>query len=299
MSVRIDAHQHFWELARGDYRWLTPASKGLYRDFGPADLLPRLHVGGIDRTVLVQAADSVAETEYLLALAARHELVAGVVGWVDLEAPDACDVLTRLARHDKLVGVRPMLQDLADDEWLLRPALAPALRALVELDLRFDALVLPRHLRHLRTFVERHPELAVVVDHGAKPRIADGGRAWSGFAAWRAELSALSAFPNVSVKLSGLATEAQPDWHAADLRPFVEVLLDSFGPARCMWGSDWPVVELAGGYERWWDATDVILRALDSRERDAVFGGNAQRFYGLPLLAAGSVTAHDPRTRRT
>ncbi len=289
MTPRIDAHQHFWRLARGDYRWIKPELAPLYRDFEPADLAPHLQICGFDHTVLVQATDSIAETEHLLALGDRHAFIAGVVGWVDLEASDAREQLTRLARNDKLVGIRPMLQDLDDDAWILRANLAPALRALVELELRLDALVRPHQLRSVCELAARHADLPIVIDHGGKPCIADGGRAWNGFDAWRNEITRLASFDNVAVKLSGLVTEAGQAWTVDRLRPFVDVLLTSFGPSRCLWGSDWPVVDLAGGYEHWWDATDKLLRALDSRERDLVLGGSALRFYGIPLAAAGSV----------
>ncbi|MCY3002631.1 MAG: amidohydrolase family protein, partial [Planctomycetota bacterium] len=161
MTPRIDAHQHFWKLERGDYRWLGPELAPLYRDFGPQDLAPLRARHRIDGSVAVQAADTVAETEFLLGLAERDASVLGVVGWVDLEAHDAPDTLARLAQHPKLVGIRPMLQDLPDERWILRESVAPALRALAELDLAFDALVKPRHLPHLVTLVERHPDLSI------------------------------------------------------------------------------------------------------------------------------------------
>lgn len=282
MTLRIDAHQHFWKLERGDYRWLGPELAPLYRDFGPQDLAPLRARHGIDGSVAVQAADTLAETEFLLGLAERDPSVLGVVGWVDLEAPAAPDTLARLAEHPKLVGIRPMLQDLPDERWILRESVAPALRALVELDLAFDALVKPRHLPHLVTLVERHPDLRIVVDHGAKPDIAAGPE-WSGFSAWVSHLRTLGRQPLLHCKLSGLPTEARVDWHSKDLRPHVDALLGAFGPERMMWGSDWPVVELGGGYDRWTSVSQALVDHLNPAEQLALFGATAAGFYGLEL----------------
>lgn len=270
----IDAHQHFWRLGRGDYGWLTPALDPIHRDFLPGDLAPILARHGIERTILVQAAPTRAETRFLLELAASTPFVAGVVGWIDFDAPDAPDVVARLSSHCRLVGLRPMVQDLADDDWLARPALAPVFEAMVAVGLVFDALVLPRHLPRLLRVVERHPDLAVVVDHGAKPRIAarDLGR-------WREDLRAVASAPEVACKLSGLLTEAAPGDGLPALRPAVDTILDAFGPRRVLWGSDWPVVNLAGGYDRWREISLAALAALEAPARDAVLGGNAKRVY--------------------
>lgn len=280
MSPRIDAHQHFWKLARGDYRWLGPELTPLYRDFGPADLAPLRARHGIDGSVLVQAADSVAETEYMLALAAQDPTILGVVGWVDFEAKDVADTLERLARNPKLVGVRPMLQDIPDVRWMLRDNLAPAFAALVELNLAFDALVKPPHLPHLVRLVDRHPDLRIVVDHGAKPTISAGER-WPARAAWSADLRRLAAHPRLHCKLSGLVTEASRDWSDADLAPFAHELVEIFTPQRTMWGSDWPVVDLAGGYSRWYESAHALFAGLHAGERRALFGATAAEFYGL------------------
>lgn len=275
--TRIDAHQHFWRVARGDYGWLTPKLAPIYRDFGIDDLTPYLRAADIAGTVLVQAAPTDAETDFLLELATRSGgLVKAVVGWIDFDAPDAADRLARRARNPLLRGVRPMMQDIADTDWMLRPALAPAFRAVVELGLRFDALVQPRHLANLRRLVDRYPGLQLVVDHGAKPRIAAGTRE-----PWAKEMRVLADETAAWCKLSGLVTEASKRWTVADLRPYAEHLLDCFGPERLLWGSDWPVVELAGGYHRWWAATEELLRPLDAAGRARILGGNAARFYGI------------------
>jgi L-fuconolactonase len=287
--LRIDAHQHFWQLARGDYRWLRSDDPGLApiaRDFLPAALEPLLRAHGIARTVLVQAADSVAETEFLLALAATHESVAGVVGWVDLSHVDAASTLARLAADSPLRGVRPMLQDLPADDWIVQAPRPDALRTLQRLGLRFDALVRPRQLPALARFASAWPELPIVIDHAAKPPLA---AAWNDDAmrAWRADMARLAAAPQVCCKLSGLLTElgaperAGKDTATARLRPVVDALLDWFGPARLMWGSDWPVLTLAASYGDWVAVSDALLQPLSDDERAEVLHGSATRFYGL------------------
>ena len=206
----IDAHQHFWRLDRGDYGWLTPALGAIHRDFAPVDLAPILARHGVSATILVQAAPTLAETHWLLDVAHRTPFVAGVVGWVDFDAGDAPEQVAALARDRKLVGVRPMVQDIGDDEWLARPAHGPVFDALVAHGLVFDALVLPRHLTRLARVVERHPALRVVVDHGAKPRIRERE-----IDRWQADLAVVAAYPHVACKLEGHDTEARPDDGAA------------------------------------------------------------------------------------
>ncbi|MGH7122840.1 MAG: amidohydrolase family protein, partial [Stellaceae bacterium] len=249
----------------------------IYRDFGIDDLRPHLTAAEIAGTVLVQAAATEAETEFLLDLASKSDgLVNAVVGWVDFEAPDAARRLERVARNPLLRAVRPMMQDIADTDWMLQPGLDPAFRAVVDLGLCFDALVQPRHLTNLRRLLDRYPALKLVIDHGAKPRIAAGEHE-----AWATDMRALARETAAWCKLSGLVTEASRTWTVADLRPYVDNLLEWFGSERLVWGSDWPVVELAGGYERWWAATEALLRPLDEAGRERVLGGNAARFYGL------------------
>jgi L-fuconolactonase len=274
----VDAHQHFWRLARGDYGWLTPELRPIYRDYGPADLMPLLAAAGVARTILVQAAPTEAETDYLLGLAGATPFVAGVVGWLDLEAPDAPARVRRAASRAKLVGLRPMIHDIPDDEWMLRSALEPVFRTIAETGLTLDALVRPRHLPALAELTARHPALPIVIDHAAKPDIAGWRPGDAAFRDWSERMTALAA-RGLACKLSGLATEARPDWRPAHLRPYVEVVLDAFGPDRVIWGSDWPVVELAGGYARWRQATNELLGRLPEASRTAILGGNAARIY--------------------
>jgi len=276
MSLQIDSHQHFWSVERGDYGWLTPEQEVLYRDFGPADLEPLNRDAGVQRTVLVQAAPTVAETRFLLDLARRTSWIAGVVGWVDMASGEAPELLEALARDAKLRGVRPMIQDIPDLDWMLGPELEPALRALVELDLAFDALVRPVHLPNLLCLLERHPELRVVVDHGAKPSIAEGL-----IEPWASDLARIAGETGALCKLSGLVTEAGADWTPESLEPYLDRLLECFGPERLMWGSDWPVVDLAGGHASWRRVSEAYLSRLPATAREAILGGNAARFYQL------------------
>lgn len=276
--MKIDAHQHFWALARGDYGWLTPDLGQIYRDFGPDDLAPLLQAQGIDGTILVQAAPTVAETEYLLSLADKTPFIKGVVGWVDFDAPDARAQIIRLATHPALVGLRPMIQDIADPNWMLGAALTPAFEAIQSNDLTFDALTLPRHLGPLRQLLAQHPDMRVVIDHGSKPMIRE-----SVLDGWAEDMAAIARDTNAFCKLSGLVTEAAPDWAVRDLYPYVDHLLNTFGPSRLIWGSDWPVCTLASSYERWIDATDELLNALSSIDRSAILGGNAAKAYHIRI----------------
>jgi len=288
MTQRIDSHQHFWRPARGDYAWLcadVPALAPLVRDFLPEHLAPLLQAYGVERTVLVQAADSEAETDFMLELATAHDVVGGVVGWVDLSSAAAVASLERMARHPKFKGVRPMLQDLADDDWIARIPHPDAVQALVRLGLRFDALVKPQHLPSLIRFLKEWPQLPVVIDHAAKPPL--GTRDSEAFGLWRKHMNALAALPQVCCKFSGLWGESPRAAHhdvdvaARIVRPVWEHLLDSFGPSRLMWGSDWPVLNLAGDYAGWIAASQACIGGLSAGEQAQVWRGTAQRFYDL------------------
>jgi L-fuconolactonase len=288
MIQRIDSHQHFWRPARGDYQWLRadePALAPLLRDFMPEDLAPLLAAHGVEKTVLVQAAESKAETEFMLDLASAHAFIGGVVGWVELSRPGAGAVLERMARHPKFKGVRPMLQDQPDDAWISCRPRPDAIRALQRLGLRFDALVKPRHLPPLLRFLKHWPELPVVIDHAAKPPV--GAHDSEAFARWRADIAAVAAMPQVFCKFSGLWGEAPAAMHGdvdaavRAVRPVWEHLLDVFGPARLMWGSDWPVLTLAGDYAGWLAISEACIGSLTQSEQADVWAGTARRFYGL------------------
>jgi L-fuconolactonase len=275
--ARIDAHQHVWKIARGDYGWLTAKLAPIFRDFSLDDLRPFLVEAGIDGTVMVQAAPTLAETQFMLERAkASKGLVRGVVGWVDMAKPDAPQQIAKLAKDKLLVGIRPMIHDIPDPDWMLDPVLEPAYLAIMEHDLAFDALVRPAHLTRLLRLSDLFPQLRIVVDHGAKPAIARGA-----FAPWARDVAAVAERSGVLCKLSGLATEAAPHWKLDHLKPYVDFLLERFGPNRLIWGSDWPVVDMGGGYLRWWEATERLLERLNEEQRARVLGLNAVEFYGL------------------
>ena len=273
----VDAHFHCWRLARGDYGWLTPALGPIHRDIDVEDWQREAQPLGVTAGVLVQAAPTEAETAFLLEQATCHDTVRGVVGWVDLLARDAPERIARLsATQPKLKGLRPMLQDIANADWILQPAIRPALDAMAAHGLVFDALVKPPHLPHMLALCERHPRLQVVIDHGAKPDIADGK--WQ---PWANELHRLARETMAVCKLSGLLTEAGPHPRRGAAQRWAEHLLESFGAQRVLWGSDWPVLELAARYRDWWDDTQAVLAPLSDADRHAVLGANAQRLYRL------------------
>ncbi len=283
----IDAHFHAWQPARGDYGWLTPALGAICRDVSIADWQAQALPEGVDGGVLVQAAATEAETEFLLGAASASPSVLGVVGWTDLAAPRAPARVHALATRHKLKALRPMLQDIADPDWILQPAVAPALEAMADSGLAFDALVKPVHLPRVRELARRHPRLRIVIDHGAKPDIAGGGQGAGPPATWQpwaGAMTRLAAETPVLCKLSGLLTEAGPlaqDPQA--VLPWMQHLLDTFGPQRLVWGSDWPVLELAGRYGPWWRLCQELTASLTQAQRDAIFGGNARDFYRLDL----------------
>lgn len=275
MSGAIDAHQHYWVMGQNDCSWPPPELAAIHGDRLPADLEPQLAAAGIEGTILVQSQPSDRDTDFLLDLAEETPSVRGVVGWIDLRHPDAPSRIAALARRPRLVGLRPMLQDLADD-WVLDARCRPALEAMAAHDLRFDALVRPRHLSSMAMLADRMPALRIVIDHGAKPDIAGGVRE-----PWASDIAALAERPQIWCKLSGLVTEAAVGWSIDDLRFYTEHLLAIFGSERLIWGSDWPVMNLATNYGRWRAVTDALLSDLDDAARAAVMGGNARRFYGI------------------
>ena len=273
----VDAHQHFWEVGRFDYPWMTSDLGVLYRDYSPSDLEPVLRANGVEQTVLVQASNSVAESRWLLSLADQNSFIAGVVGWVDLAGADVDAQLARLMTHPKLKGVRHLVESEPADDWLVQRAVLAGLQRLSAHGLAFDLLVHTRHLRHVRTVAETCPDLRLVIDHLAKPPIARGE-----FDEWSRELEPLASYPNMYCKLSGLVTEANLNsWTTEDLRPYVCRAMELFGPQRLMFGSDHPVCLLAASYERVLESFEELLQTVDTEDRDQVFGGNARNFYRL------------------
>jgi L-fuconolactonase len=289
--LRIDAHQHFWDLTRCRYDWLRADLGVLHANHGPLDLAPLLAERDIAGTFLVQASDTLDETHYLLELARQHAFVRGVIGWVPLDDPSIAELLGGLARDPAFVGVRPMLQDLADERWILRSDVARGLDAVEDSGLVFDALVQAQQFESVVELARARPRLALVLDHAAKPNIA-AGTEWNGRREWRRRITDLAACENTSVKLSGLVTEAEPHWRTSDLVPVFDVLLEHFGPRRVLWGSDWPVVRLAGDYARWWDATLELLAPLTADERELILGRNALHVYSRRTTATDG-RSHD------
>jgi L-fuconolactonase len=270
----IDSHQHYWRLARGDYGWLTRRLGPIYRDFEPDDLTGHLQATGVELTIAVQAAPTEAETQYLLALAKKTPSIAGVVGWTDFDSPDAPARIAAMARNQLLVGLRPMIHDIADRDWMLSLAVGKALKAMQRKGLVFDALVRPPHLSRLLVLADQNPELTIVIDHCAKPLIGDGM-----IEPWASDMAALAGRANVHVKLSGLATEAGTGWKVHDLAPYVRHVLKSFGSDRVLWGSDWPVLNLAVEYGGWMKVTRQLLKSLSPDDQAAVMGSNTARVY--------------------
>lgn len=275
----IDAHLHLWRIERGDYGWLMPTLGALYRDFLPGQALAQMQAAQVTRAILVQAAPTEAETRFLLAIAQREPWVAGVVGWVDLAAPDVARRIEVLQREGGglLKGIRPMVQDMADVGWLAQPGLDAGFEALIAHGLVFEALVKPVHFCALGQRLSRHPTLRAVLDHAGKPDIAGGEPA-----VWAAGLRALAArHPNLVCKLSGLLSEAGEAATIDALRPWVREVLSCFGPQRVMWGSDWPVLTLRGDYGGWHRMAQTLVAAHAPSYQAGVFGGTARRVYGL------------------
>jgi L-fuconolactonase len=276
-QMLIDSHQHFWQLGRFDYPWMKSDNSVLYRDYLPAQLEPLLRENGVDKTVLVQASNSVAESRWLLQLADENSFIAGVVGWVDLIGDETDDYLREMTADPKFKGVRHLVESEPKDDWLGQREVLAGLKRLSAYDLCFDLLVHTRHLKHAKIVADRCPELRLAIDHLAKPPIARGE-----FDEWARELRPLAAYPNVYCKLSGLVTEANwSTWTADDLRPYVDYALDLFGAERLMFGSDYPVCLLAASYTRVLESFQELLRDLSASDSELIFGGNARMFYRL------------------
>jgi len=273
----IDAHQHFWHYDAREYDWIDARMGALKRDFLPEDLWPEMAAAGVTGCVAVQARQTLEETRFLLGLAGHHPFVLGVVGWVDLCSDRVGEQIASFARHRKLVGMRHVVQSEPDDRFLLREDFARGIAELERAGLGYDLLIHPRHLDAATELVKRFPRMRFVLDHAAKPDVRGGE-----IAKWERGIRALAAVPGVHCKLSGLVTEADWErWTEAQLRPYLDVLFDSFGAQRLMIGSDWPVSLLAAPYSRTLGVVVEYLARRSDAERAAVLGGNAQRFWKL------------------
>jgi L-fuconolactonase len=274
--MRIDSHQHFWRYCAAEYPWI-PAGTSLERDWLPQDLDALQKPLGFDGSVAVQARQSITESDWLLGLADAAPRILGVVGWVDLRSARVADDLERLARHPRFVGVRHVVQDEPDDAFLLRPDFLRGISLLRDFDLTYDLLVYPRQLPAVLRFVERFPSQPFVLDHLAKPFIKAGT-----LEPWKTQIRELAGFPNLLCKVSGMVTEADhAGWKAADFDPFLDTVFETFGPQRLMFGSDWPVCQLAASYEQVEGLVRNRVRGWSPADQAAFWGGNCARFYGL------------------
>ena len=274
--MKLDSHQHFWKYDAAQYGWMKPAWP-IRRDYLPPDLRPLLARCGLDGAIAVQARQSLEESRWLLELADQHPLIKGVVGWVDLRSERVEDELARFAPHPRFVGVRHVVQDEPDDDFMLRPKFLRGIGKLRQFALRYDLLIFPKQLPAAIELVRRFPDQPFVLDHLAKPFIRDGL-----LSPWREQICALAEFPNVMCKVSGMVTEAHwQNWRAADFRPYLDVVFTAFGPDRLMLGSDWPVSLLAATYEESFGLVNDYLGQFPAAVRDQVLGANAARFYGV------------------
>ncbi len=275
----IDAHQHFWDISRKDCVWPTRDMQVIFRSFDMPAYEEEIKEYNFTGSVLVQSQASDSDTDYIVDLASRYENILAVVGWVDFERDDACDRIESLAKHKKLKGLRPMLQSIDDSAWILQEKLGKAIKSMQAQGLCFDALIQPRHLSYIYDFAVRYPDLAVVVDHAAKPNIAKGE-----FIYWADGLQRVSALDNVFCKLSGLFTEANKEQIADDqtILPYVRHICKSFGAKRIMWGSDWPVVNLVSSFKGWLHSSERLLdKFFDDDEKNCVFFETAKKFYRI------------------
>lgn len=274
--MNIDSHQHFWRYSAVEYPWMKPEWP-IRRDFLPPDLALEMARVGIEGCVTVQAQQTVAEARWLLSLADEHAFIKGVVGWVDLQSSRVEEPLAELARHPRFVGVRHVVQDEPDDNFMLRPAFQRGIGKLRQFNLAYDLLVFPKQLPAAIQLVANFPEQRFVLDHIAKPFIRDGA-----ISPWREQIRELAKAPNVWCKVSGMVTEAKWDaWHAEDFRPYLDVVFAAFGGERLMFGTDWPVATLAGSYEQVHGLAADYTRSLTAEAREKFFGGNAAAFYQL------------------
>ncbi len=280
--VRVDTHQHFWNLDEVAYPWLAPAYGAIYRNFDADDLAPQLRATGVEHTVIVQAMNSYADTDSMLAIAAAHDWVAGVVGWLPIHDPaETARKLDEYGRNPWFKGIRHLIHDEPNPDWVVQKQVIEGLQLLADAGLTFDVVaVFPNHLKHVPTLAERAPNLRMVIDHLAKPPPGAEERG-----TWRQQMAAAAESPNVYAKVSGLNTimNDAENWTYEDLKPLIDTAIELFGAERLMFGSDWPVALLAGDYAKVWQETLKCLADLSAGERDAILGGTGNAFYGLGL----------------
>jgi L-fuconolactonase len=276
----IDAHQHFWKLGMFDTAWLeSPEHEPINRDYLPEDLAPLIAGAGVDRTVFVQTQHNVEENRWVLGLADEHDFIAGVVGWVDLASPECEQQLLEFVDNPNFCGIRHITQGEPDVDFIIRPDVIRGLKVLEQHQVPFDLLFYVQHLHHATALARELPDLPMVIDHISKPHIKD-----QRLDDWEANFRAAAACENIYCKLSGMITEADWDrWRPEHLTPYVQVALEAFGPERLMFGTDWPVCELAGTYQQVIDALNEALGPISEDEREQIFFSTANNFYGLGL----------------
>ena len=277
----IDSHQHFWQLDQPfDYEWLKDeAHASINKSYLPQNLLPHLQACGVEKSVFVQTQHDLAENRWVLKLAESNDFIAGVVGWVDLTSHDCEAQLLELKDHSKFVGVRHLVQGEADPNFIVRPDVLKGLKVLEKHQVAYDLLFYTQHLKHAVAVADAAPNLKLVIDHLSKPKIKAGH-----FDDWAADMTKAASRPNVYCKLSGMVTEADwNQWTTADLLPYVQLAIEAFGPERCMYGSDWPVCELAASYEQVFAALKECIAQLSESEQAAILGGTAIKFYDLKV----------------
>ena len=275
--MKIDSHHHFWKYNEKEYGWMDEHMARIRRDFLPADLKREIDRAGIDGVVSVQARQTVEETRFLLALAERREFIKGVVGWVPLIDPNVREAMAEFSAQKKLKGYRHVLHDERDDRYMMRDDFNSGVKAVTEAGLIYDILIFEKHLPQTIEFVDRHPHQVFVVDHIAKPRIRDGY-----LSPWQSRINELARRENVYCKISGLATEADwQNWTEAELKPYLDTVVEAFGPKRLMFGSDWPVCLLAVEYARWSRIVTEYVASLTAAEQSRILGGTAVEAYRL------------------
>ena len=279
MHMIIDAHQHFWHLERAGYSWLDPAFGSICRSIEADELEPLLHAAGVHKTVLIQAANSYEDTAYMLRTADQREWVGAVVGWVPLNIPDIADKkLREYAQNPYFKGVRHLIHEEKDPDWVIRDNVIEGLKALAAYGMTFDIVAeFPNHLKHVPLIAEKIPNLRMVIDHLAKPPIRD-----KQMGEWAKQLAEAACYPNVYAKISGLNTAANwSSWSAEDLKPYIEYAIKQFGAERLMFGSDWPVANMAGDYAKVWEETNKAIAEYGSGEIAAILGETAAKFYRI------------------
>jgi L-fuconolactonase len=277
--MKIDGHQHFWNMSKTDYPWLIPAYGPIYAPFFPRDLEPQIKAAGVDKTVLVQSMDSFEDTVAMLTQAEDFDWIGAVVGWVPLlDHETERKALDRFSKHPKFRGIRHLIHEEKDPDWVVRPDVIEGLKILAGYGMSFDVVaVFPNHLKHVPTLAEKVPNLTLIIDHLAKPPIKD-----KQMGAWADQMTVAAQYPNVYAKVSGLNTAADwSNWSAADLKPYIDFAIEKFGAERLMFGSDWPVAILAGDYAKVWAETKLALAGRSQAEIDAIMGGTAAKAYLL------------------